>query len=130
MQTAASVWLVPEGGQETLSIILLSCRLYELSVECQRCCNVLFMSNSSVCVRLCVRVCVWERKEAEAQVVFAFVRSVASANDCVKSRVGRSATVLSPELKTPSSSIGLVSGGNIRGISVPRRPAEWLCGTA
>ncbi len=78
MQTAASVWLVPEGGQETLSIILLSCRLYELSAaECQRCCNVLFMSNSSVCVSLCVRVCVWERKEAEVQVVFAFVISVA-----------------------------------------------------
>lgn len=47
MQTTACVAVLRlEGGQETLSIMALSCSLYELSgAECQHC-NVLFMSDS------------------------------------------------------------------------------------
>lgn len=63
MQTTACVVLLQlEGGQETLSIMALSCSLYELSgAECQHC-NVLFMLDSKqacVSVRLPQGVCFW-----------------------------------------------------------------------
>lgn len=129
MQTSASVRLVPEGGQETLSIILLSCRLYELSgAECQPCCNVLFMLHSSVCVRLRVWlcVCVFEEEKDWSWSSVCVCEVSCSPNKCVKSRVSQMATVLRPEWKPPSSYIGVVSGGNNRGIFLSCCIAERL----
>lgn len=82
MQTTACVALLQlEGGQETLSIMALSCSLYELSrAECQHC-NVLFMCIS----------------EIASGSVF-----LEPANECVKSSASVQGTAQSTESKLPS----------------------------